>query len=133
MNYASEIITVDAGINYSPTFVRTDRRRSSSELTSLGYMQIGELAQYGNAKGPIFKLEFVDLSGIATATHVKIWGLLNDDTNAPLYPITYFSTVPSIEIFAKKFIFCDNAGVEVDETGNYLVIGHKKNVMPISY
>jgi hypothetical protein len=133
MNYASEIITVDAGINYSPTFVRTDRRRSSSELTSLGYMQIGELAQYGNAKGPIFKLEFVDLSGIATATHVKIWGLLNDDTNAPLYPITYFSTFPSIEIFAKKFIFCDNAGVEVDETGNYLVIGHKKNVMPISY
>lgn len=133
MNYASEIITLEAGLNYSPTFIRTDKRRSANETTSLGYMQIGELAQYGNAKGPIFKLEFVDLSGIATASHVKIWGLLNDDINAPIYPLTYFSNVPWIDIFAKKFIFCDGAGVEIDETGNYLVVGHKKNVMPISY
>ena len=133
MNYASEIITLEAGLDYSPTFIRTDKRRAANQPTSLGYVQIGELAQYGNAKGPIFKLEFVDLSGIATASHVKIWGLLNDDTNAPIYPLTYFSTVPSIDIFAKKFIFCDGSGVEVDETDNYLVIGHKKNVMPISY
>jgi hypothetical protein len=60
-NYATEIINLTAGLNYEPTFVRTDKRRSALESTSLGYYQIGELAQYGNARGPIFKIEFADM------------------------------------------------------------------------
>ena len=130
-NYATEIINLAAGTNYAPTFVRTDKRRSSTQSTSLGYYQIGELAQYGNANGPVFKIEFADTSSIATATHVKIWGLDNDDTNAPLYPITYLQTWrPLLDIYIQKFIFCDSAGVEVDEEGNYTVLGYKRKTLP---
>jgi hypothetical protein len=130
-NYATEIINLTAGLNYEPTFVRTDKRRSALESTSLGYYQIGELAQYGNARGPIFKIEFADTSSIATASHVKIWGLDNDDINAPLYPISYLNTWrPILDVYVKKFIFCDSAGVEVDEEGNYTVIGYKKKTLP---
>lgn len=133
-NYATEIISLEAGLNYSPTFIRTDKRRSATETTSLGYVQIGELAQYGNAAGPIFRVEFADLSLIATATHVKIWGLDNDDTNAPLYPIAYLNTWrPILDIYLKKFIFCDSVGVEVDETGNYTVLGYKRKALPTVY
>jgi hypothetical protein len=130
-NYATEIINLTAGLNYEPTFVRTDKRRSALESTSIGYYQIGELAQYGNARGPIFKIEFADTSSIATASHVKIWGLDNDDINAPLYPINYLNTWrPILDVYVKKFIFCDSAGVEVDEEGNYTVIGYKKKTLP---
>jgi hypothetical protein len=130
-NYATEIINLTAGLNYEPTFVRTDKRRSALESTSLGYYQIGELAQYGNARGPIFKIEFADTSSIATASHVKIWGLDNDDINAPLYSISYLNTWrPILDVYVKKFIFCDSAGVEVDEDGNYTVIGYKKKTLP---
>lgn len=131
-NYATEIINLEAGINYEPTFIRTDRRRSALESTSLGYVQIGELAQYGNAKGPIFKVEFADLSAVS-ATHVKLWGLDNDDTNAPIYPITYLQTWrPIIDLYLKKFIFCDSSGTEEAET-EYSVIGYKRKVMPVVY
>jgi hypothetical protein len=133
-NYATEIINLEASINYTPTFISTDRRRPAGQPTSLGYMQIGELAQYGNAKGPIFKIEFADTASVATATHVKIWGLDNDDVNAPLYPIAYLQTWrPIIDVYLKKFIFCDSAGVEVDEEGNYTVIGYKRKTMPTVY
>jgi hypothetical protein len=130
-NYATEIIEINAGVNYEPTFIRTDNRLPSNVPTSLGYYQIGELQPYGNAKGPIFRVEFADTSSIATASHVKIWGLDNDDTNAPLYPITYLQTWrPILDIYVKKFIFCDSAGVEVDEEGNYTVIGYKRKTIP---
>jgi hypothetical protein len=133
INYATEIINLTAGINYEPTFIPTDRRRSATETTSLGYYQIGELAQYGNAKGPIFKVEFADLSSLATATQVKIWGLDNDDLNAPIYPVTYLQTWrPVIDVYLKKFVFLDVLGDEVEETG-YSVIGYKKRAIPTVY
>jgi hypothetical protein len=132
--YATELISIEAGLNYEPTIIRTDRRRYASETTSLGQVQIGELQQYGNAKGSIFKIEFVDLSSIATATHIKIWGIQNDDTNAPLFPISYINLAKRhIDVYLKKFIFCDSDGGEVDETGNYSAIGYKKNVVPTVY
>jgi hypothetical protein len=133
-NYATEILQLNAGVNYEPTFIRTDKRRSALETSTLGYFQIGELAQYGNARGPIFKIEFADTSLIATASHVKIWGIDNDDMNAPLYPISYLNTWrPILDVYIKKFIFCDSAGVEVDEEGNYTVIGYKRKALPTVY
>ena len=133
-NYATEIINLTAGINYEPTFIRTDKRLPANQPTSLGYYQIGELAQYGNARGPIYKIEFADTSLIEVASHVKIWGLDNDDTNAPLYPISYLQTWrPILDIYVKKFIFCNSSGVEVIEEANYSVIGYKKKVLPTVY
>ena len=134
MNYATEIIAVEAGVDYTPTFVRTDKRRQSTETTSLGYFQVGVLQQYGNARGPIFRLEFADLTNINSASHIKIWGKENDDINAPLYPIVYLLSVRTIvDVYLKKFIFCDANGNEIDESGNYRVMGYKRNVMPTSY
>lgn len=128
-----ELIKLTAGLDYSPTFVSTDKRVPANERTTLGYYQIGELTQYGLAKGPVFKIEFVDLSSISTATHVKIWGLGNKDDSAPIYPISYFdpskSLTKTIDVWLKKFEFCNNSGTPVTEN-TYTVVGYKKNAMP---
>jgi len=131
-NSATEIINLTASTDYSPTFIRTDKRRSALESTSLGYIQIGAAAQEGNAKGPIFKIEIADLSSV-TATHIRIWGLENDDTNAPIYPIAYLQLWrPIVDVYLKKFIFCDSAGVEASES-TYSIFGYKKKTMPTVY
>jgi hypothetical protein len=130
-NYATEIINLEAGINYEPTFIRTDNRLPANVPTTLGYLQIGELQQYGNARGPIFRIEFADTSTI-TATHVKIWGLDNADINAPIYPIAYLQTWrPILDVYVKKFIFCDASGTEIiEDPADYAIIGYKRKTMP---
>jgi hypothetical protein len=131
-NYATEIIQLEAGTDYTPTFIRTDRRMPANQPTSLGYVQIGAASQEGNSKGPLFKVEFADLTSVG-AEYIKIWGLQNDDMNAPIYPITYLNTWrPIIDIYLKKFIFCTIDGTPVAET-DYTVIGYKKNTMPTVY
>lgn len=131
----TELITLQAGVNYEPTFVSTDKRVSPGTSTTLGYWQIGEFQQYGFARGPVFKIEFADISGIATATHVKIWGIDNKDSDAPIYPLAYFSGMTSpaiVHVYLKQFEFCDSAGVKVTES-DYLVVGYKKRVIPIAW
>jgi hypothetical protein len=129
LNSGSELITISAGINYEPTFISTDKRAPAGVPTSLGYWQIGELAQYGFAKGPIFRVEFADLTAVGSS-YVKIWALENQDSNAPVYPISYLTTNrPIMDIYFKKFIFCDALGEEVAEGGSYTIIGYKKKTM----
>lgn len=131
---AYELITLTAGVDYSPTAISGDKRKSSTESTSITYTQIGASAQHGFTRGPVFKVEFVDLSAV-TATHIKIWGLGNEDTEAPIYPKTYFSSASAaknvIPVYLKKFIFCNSSGVEVAAGGAYTVVGYKKRSMPI--
>lgn len=126
-----ELITLLAGVDYSPTFVSTDRRVPPTTKTSLGYYQIGADQQYGYSKGPVYRLELVDLSSV-TATHIKIWGLGNRDDSAPIYPISYINSLvnPIVEVWLKKFEFCDSEGVIATET-EYTIVGYKKNAMPI--
>jgi|JI9StandDraft_1071089.scaffolds.fasta_scaffold18983_6 hypothetical protein len=135
-NSASELITLEHNVDYSPTPVSTDKRRSPGEPTSLSYWQIGATEQYGFTRGPIFKVEFVNLSAV-TATHVKIWGLENRDDDAPIYPVAYLSSANAakgkIEVYLKKFIFCNSAGVLAAPGGAYTVVGYKKKSMPISW
>ena len=126
-----ELITLAAGLNYEPTFVSTDKRVPAGAPTSLGYWQIGEIQQYGFAKGPIFKVGFLDVSSVS-ATHVKIWGITNKNNDAPIFPLTYFTLNPEVTVYLKKFIFCDAFGVEAAET-DYNVIGYKKSAMPLAW
>lgn len=126
-----ELIELVAGLNYAPTFVSTDKRAAPTDKTTLGYYQIGELMQYGFAKGPVFKIEFVDISSVATATHVKIWGIGNQDDAAPLYTVSYVKN-RTIDVWLKKFEFCDSSGNPVEES-NYTVVGYKKAAMPIGW
>ena len=133
LNSAIELIKLTAGVNYEPTFISTDKRRPTGMPTSLGYYQIGEVQQYGYAKGPIFKIDFADISNVSTATHLKIWGLDNVNDDVPIYSIDYLKT-KTFEIYLKKFIFCDGDGVVIEEElTSYLVVGHKKKVMPFNW
>jgi hypothetical protein len=131
----TEIITLENDTVYSPTFVSTDKRIPLNGRTTLGYWQIGEDQQYGNSKGPVFKIEFVDFSGVnGSATHVKIWGIDNNDDNlAPLYPLTYIADHPIIHVYLQKFLFCDSSGNAVDPEGAYTVVGYKKRVLPLAW
>lgn len=130
LDSAIELISLTHSVNYEPTLISTDRRNSDPSKTTLRYFQIGELQQYGYAKGPIFKVEFADLSGVS-ATHIKIWGLENLDDDAPLYPVSYLTTWrPIVDVYLKKFIFCDSDGDPVSESGTYSIIGYKKKSIP---
>lgn len=128
-----ELINLYHDLDYSPTFKSTDRRAQGGS-TTLGYYQIGDLVQYGYARGPVFKVEFVSL-GSAGASYVKIWGIDNIDNDAPVYPITYLASdkQPVIHVYLKKFIFCDINGTPVSPSGAYTVVGYKKRVMPVAW
>jgi hypothetical protein len=91
----TELISLINGENYSPTFISTDKRKGPGERTTIGYWQIGESVQHGFSRGPVFKVEFVDLANVTTPTHVKVWGLDNLDDDAPIYPLSYFSSTSS--------------------------------------
>ena len=130
-----ELIELQHTVNYEPTFISTDKRVPAGTPTTLGYWQIGETQQYGFAKGPIFKVQFVDLSAV-TATHIKIWGIDNRDDSAPIYPKTYFTNAnyqnSVLHIYLKKFVFCNSEGVPASES-SYTVVGYKKKGMLISW
>ena len=130
----TELITLLNDTVYSPTFISTDKRQPSTAPTTLGYWQIGETQQYGFSRGPVFKIEFANVDDLAVGvTHVKIWGVDNQDNDAPIYPISYISNNPIIHVYLKKFLFCDAAGEPVEPAGDYLVVGYKKRVLPLAW
>jgi hypothetical protein len=130
----TELITLINNTVYSPTFVSTDRRQPKTAPSTIGYWQIGETQHYGFSRGPVFKLEFADLSSVdAGVTHIKIWGIDNADDDAPIYPIGYFTTNPVIHVYLKKFLFCDSVGDEVDPVEEYTIVGYKKRVIPLAW
>lgn len=131
LSSASELIEIFAGNNYSPTFVSTDKRVPSDRPTSLGYQQIGETQQYGFAKGPIFRIEVVDVSSVGGVAGIKVWGLDNLDDSAPIYPISYFTTNSKIDVYLKKFEFVDGSGEVVIVAQPYTIVGYKKKNMPV--
>ena len=132
----TELIRLEHNVIYAPTFISTDKRRGPGERTSVGYWQIGDDVQHGFSRGPIFKVEFVDTSATG-ATHVKIWGIDNLDDDAPIYPLSYFRgiNVPnsSINVYLRKFIFCNSSGAIDAPNGAYTVVGYKKRVIPIAW
>jgi hypothetical protein len=137
INSGTELITLIAGENYSPTFISTDKRKASYEKTTVGYWQIGDTIQHGFSRGPVFKVEFADLSSV-TATHIKIWGVDNLDNTAPIYPVSYFSDITSpwkttVDVYLQKFEFCDGAGNITPAGGNYTIVGYKKRVVPLAW
>lgn len=128
INVAAELIELEAGINYAPTKISTDKRNKSSN--AIGYYQIGEADQYGNANGPIFRMSFVDLSSV-TATHIQLFGIKNEGTDGVEIPVSYFSNVPVWDIYLQKFEFTDGSG-SVQTESDYQIIGHKLKQLPYS-
>jgi len=132
MHTGAELITLVNQLNYEPTFISTDKRAPAGAPTTLGYQQIGELQQYGFAKGPVFKVEFVDLSSVS-AEYVKIWGIDNKDADAPIYPVAYLLKFPVINVYLKKFDFCESDGTSADPGGEYTIVGYKKRGIPLAW
>lgn len=131
MESGVELINLSHGVVYAPTNISTDKRNIGR--TTLSYWQIGETQQYGTARGPIYRVDFVDIDNIGPATHIKIWGIDNLDSDAVLFPVTYLSQYPQVPIYLRKFEFIDSSGELVTETNEYTIIGYKKRVIPIAW
>jgi len=135
-SYATEIISLDPAssaspeMSYKPIYINADKRQPDIKKTTMKYLQVGgptAADKIGNALGAIFKVEFVDLS--ITATHVKIWGIHNDDASAVEYPVTYLEG-KTLDVVLDKFEFTDGAGAPV-AGGSYVIMGHRKNTQPL--
>jgi hypothetical protein len=138
INSATELILLNHAsfaspeVDYTPTFISTDKRKMPEERTSLGYYQIGVAAQYGLDMGPVYKVEFADLSAV-TAGYIKIWGIGNKTDDAPIYPKSYLIAHPIIDVYLRKFEFVTSAGVTVAPGGAYTIVGYKKKAIPYSF
>jgi len=136
-NFATEIIALDPAstaspeLSYKPIYISTDKRQPDVTKTTLKYLQVGGPTvadKIGNALGAIFKVEFVDIK-LITATHVKVWGIHNDDASAVIYPKEYLNE-KTLDIVLDKFEFTDKFGVPV-AGGKYVIMGHRKNTQPL--
>jgi hypothetical protein len=136
---ATEIIelahasTASPDLDYSPVFISTDRRAAPGQPTTLGYFQVGgpkAVDKIGNTYGPIYMVEFVD---VPASSYIKIWGLDNNDANAPVYPTDYLIDNPKMFVWLKKFEWTDVAGDPVTAPMSYKIFGHRKRTLPTVY
>jgi hypothetical protein len=119
-------------MDYTPTFISTDKRGQS---TSIGYWQTGSTKQHGITYSPIHRVSFEDISNLSSdgITGIKIWGISNEGSDAPIFPITYLLEHPILDIYLKQFQFVDVNGDPVDSTVDYNITGYKKMKQPINY
>lgn len=132
---STEILTLENTTSYAPVFIITDKRTDDPTKTTLKYTQIGGPDaddKIGNTYGPIYMVEFADL-GSLSATHIKIWGLDNDDTNAAIYPVSYLALNPKVYVWLDKFEFTNSAGATVAPGGTFTIFGHRKRKYPIQF
>lgn len=120
-------------LTYDPVWISTDRRQSDPTKTTLKFAQVGgptAADKIGNAYGPIYRIEFVDLSALSAA-YIKIWGLDNDNVNSDgaIYPVTYLAG-KTLDVWLKKFEFTDANGDAVAAGGAYTIYGHRKRQYP---
>ena len=119
-------------LSYEPIWISTDRRQPDVTKTTLKYQQVGGPTvadKIGNALGAIYKVEFVDLSSL-TATHIKVWGVHNNDASAVIYPVSYLTLNPILDVILNKFEFTNAGGTPVAAGGTYTIIGHRTNTQP---
>ena len=129
-DFATEIISLSDSLSYKPVYINADKRQPDINKTTIKYLQVGgPLAadKIGNALGAIIKVEFVDLTS-ATATHVKIWGIHNDDASAVIYPKSHLEG-KILDIVLDKFELTNAGGTPVSG-GTYIIMGHRKNTQP---
>jgi hypothetical protein len=132
---STEILELSDSISYAPVWISTDRRNPDPSKTTMKFAQIGGPGagdKIGNAHGPIFMVEFVDL-GLLTAEYIKIYGLDNDATNAPVYPVDYLNNNPKLHVWLDRFEFTDAAGNPVAAGGAFKIFGHRKRQYPVQF
>ena len=131
--FATEIISLNDAVSYKPVYINADRRQSDINKTTIKYLQVGGPGvadKIGNALGAIIKVEFVDLSALGAATHIKIWGVHNNDASAVVYPVSYLEG-KRLDLVLDKFEFAsDIAGTPEAAGGAFVILGHRKNTQP---
>lgn len=139
----TEVINLEGGIDYSPTFINTDKRAPAGSLTTIGYWQIGATAQYGDAHGPIYQIEFLDVAEPVSnsVAYIAIWGIDNRSEPA-VYPISYFydstasESIPrKIDIHLKKFEYWNASKVDITDSVDHAetyVVGYKRRTFPLA-
>lgn len=137
---ATEILTLanaasgSPELSYAPVWISQDRRQPDPTKTTLKYQQLGGPKaedRIGNARGPIYMMEFVDLSALSAA-YISVWGLDNGDDPA-IYPVAYLILNPTLNVWLSKFEFTDATGTPVAAGGDYTIHGHRKRQIPIGY
>lgn len=130
-NSSNPIENIDV-MDYPPTFISTDKR---GESTSIGYWQIGSTNQHGITYSPIHRISFDDITNLSSdgITGIKIWGISNTGSNAPVFPLTYLLEHPVLDIYLKQLQFVDVNGDPVTPTVDYSITGYKKMKQPITY
>jgi len=134
-NFATEIIKLSESVSYKPVYINADKRQPDIDKTTIKYLQVGgPLAtdKIGNALGAITKVEFVDLTNLASATHIKIWGVHNTDATAVVYPVSYLIANPILNIILSKFEFASDIGgtIVAEVESAYVIYGHRTNTTP---
>jgi len=130
-DFATEIIALSNNVSYKPIYISTDTRQVDITKTTMKYLQVGGPTvadKIGNALGAIVKVEFVSVN-LITATHIKIWGIHNNDASAVIYPKTYLEG-KTLNVVLYKFEFTDDSGTPVDG-GTFTIMGHRKNTQPL--
>jgi len=136
-SYATEIISLDPAstaspeLSYKPVYINADKRQPDITKTTIKYQQVGgptAADKIGNALGAIFKVEFVSVTGIS-GSHIKIWGIHNNDASAVEYPKAYLEG-KILDLVLDKFEFTDGSGNPV-AGGTYIIMGHRKNTQPL--
>lgn len=129
VNIPTELLELTLDTSYQEVWISTDKRQPDPDKTTMKYAQLGgpnASDKIGNTYGNIFRIEVLAHSG--SATHLKVWGRDNDDSNAVLIPLTrFFGTGyanPTLDIWLKKFDFTDSDGAAVTPS-SYTVIGHR--------
>jgi hypothetical protein len=142
LSSSTELINIEASVDYSPTFVSTDKRAPLGSQTTIGYWQIGANEQNGHTHGPIYRVEFIDVAAAVSdgAAFIAIWGIDNRSTPA-VYPISHFydsansiNLPKTIDVFLQKFEFWDSGSIDISDTVDPLdvsIIGHKRRTFPI--
>ena len=132
VEFATEIISLTENVSYKPVYINADKRQSDITKTTIKYLQVGgPLAadKIGNALGAILKVHFVDLLSITTATHIKIWGVHNNDASAVNFLLADLDGT-LMDIMLNKFEFTNSSGDPAAAGGTYQIIGHRRNTTP---
>jgi len=135
-NFATEIIKLSESVSYKPVYINADKRQPDIDKTTIKYLQVGgPLAanKIGNALGAITKVEFVDLTNLDSATtHIKIWGVHNTDDTAVVYPVSYLTSNPILNLILSKFEFASDIGgtIVAEVESAYVIYGHRTNTTP---
>ena len=105
------------------------------------FTDIADVITQGAPEDPGVSAPLNEISGI------KIWGVGNTNDDGVVFPLSYLSNNPKLDIYLNKFQFVDNDGearLPIERTDisgpphggapvNFNITGYKKKTFPITF